>query len=105
VEPLRRKQFWTSEKRAGAELKAALDRLAVVREGWREILPSDKLRNQAEDLLDTYALRAADSLQLASALIWCQQRAQDRKFISTDHRLCDAARRVGFAVISPAALS
>jgi predicted nucleic acid-binding protein len=85
--------------------KAALDRLAVVREGWREVLPSDKLRNQAENLLDTHALRAADSLQLASALIWCQQRARERKFISNDHRLGETARILGFAVISPAAFS
>jgi uncharacterized protein len=85
--------------------KAAMDRLAVVKEGWRELLPSDKLRDQAQDLLDTHALRAADSLQLASALIWCQQRARERKFISNDQRLCDAARSLGFAVISPAAFS
>jgi uncharacterized protein len=85
--------------------KAALDRLGVVRDGWREMLPSDKLRDHAQELLDIYALRAADSLQLASALIWCQQRAQERKFISNDQRLCDAARNVGFAVISPAAFS
>jgi predicted nucleic acid-binding protein len=85
--------------------KAALDRLAVLRDGWREVLPSDKLRDQAESLLETHALRAADSLQLASALIWCQQRTQERKFISNDQRLCEAALSVGFAIISPAASS
>ena len=83
--------------------RAALDRLAVLREGWREVLPTDKLRNQAESLLDTHALRAADSLQLASALAWCQQRAQTKMFISNDQRLCEAALSVGFAVIRPAA--
>ena len=84
--------------------KAALHRLAVVKEGWREVLPSDNLRDQAENLLDTHALRAADSLQLAAALIWCRQRARERKLISNDQRLCEAARSMGFVVISPAAI-
>jgi predicted nucleic acid-binding protein len=82
--------------------KAALSRLVVLSEGWREVLPSDKLRDQAGVLLDTYPLRAADALQLASALAWCQQRAGGRTLIANDARLCDAARRVGFAVTSPA---
>jgi hypothetical protein len=30
--------------------KAALDRLAVLRDGWREVLPSERLRNRAESL-------------------------------------------------------
>jgi predicted nucleic acid-binding protein len=68
------------------------------------VLPSDKLRDLAEHLLDAHALRAADSLQLASALIWRQQRAQERKFISNDQRLCAPARSVGFAVMSSAAI-
>jgi predicted nucleic acid-binding protein len=81
--------------------QAALDRLAVVSRGWREVLPSDKLRDQAGALLDTYSLRAADSLQLASAMIWSQQRAAGRKFVSNDLRLCEAAGRLGFTVMSP----
>ncbi len=81
--------------------QAALNRLSLLNRGWREILPSDKLRIQAEVLLDTYSLRSADSLQLASAMIWCQQRPARQRFVSTDLRLCQAARLAGFAIISP----
>jgi predicted nucleic acid-binding protein len=82
--------------------QAALNRLSVLSRGWREVLPSDKLRAQAEVLLDMYSLRAADSLQLASAMIWCQQRTARQRFVSSDLRLCHAAAEAGFAVVSPA---
>jgi predicted nucleic acid-binding protein len=82
--------------------QAALNRLSVLSRGWREVLPSDKLRDQAGVLLDTYSLRAADSLQLASAMIWCQQRTARQRFISSDLRLCQTAAQAGFAVVTPA---
>src|SRR5215475_5769086 len=64
------------------EKKGALSRLDVLSRAWREILPSDSLRDLAGQLLDTYELRAADSLQLAAALTWCQHRPSRRAFLS-----------------------
>jgi predicted nucleic acid-binding protein len=81
--------------------QAALNRLSVLSRGWREVLPSDKLRGQAQVLLDTYSLPGADSLQLASAMIWCQQRTARQRFVSSDLRLCHAAAQAGFAIVSP----
>jgi uncharacterized protein len=83
----------------GAEKQRALDRLATLRRGWREILPDDSVRALATQLLDSYPLRASDSLQLAAALTWCQQRPAQRSFISGDQRLCDAAEAAGFVSI------
>ena len=82
--------------------QAALNRLSVLSRGWREVLPTDKLRAQAGGLLDMYSLCAAASLQLASAMIWCQQRTARQRFVSNDLRLCHAAAQAGFAVVSPA---
>jgi predicted nucleic acid-binding protein len=82
--------------------QAALNRLSVLGRGWREVLPTDTLRAQAGGLLDMYSLCAADSLQLASAMIWCQQRTARQRFVSNDLRLCHAAAQAGFAVVSPA---
>jgi predicted nucleic acid-binding protein len=82
------------------EKQGAVSRLALLRRGWREILPDDALRELASRLLDVYALRASDSLQLAAALTWCQQRPAQRRFISGDQRLCDAAEVAGFVVIA-----
>ena len=82
------------------EQKGALARLDILSRGWREILPTDSLRDLARQLLDTYELRAADSLQLAAALTWCQHRPSRRGFLSADHRLSKCATAAGFSVIA-----
>jgi predicted nucleic acid-binding protein len=79
--------------------KGALSRLEMLSQGWREILPSDPLRELSTQLLETYELRAADSLQLAAALTWCQQRPAGRTFICADQRLSKKAAAAGFAVV------
>ena len=83
---------------AGSERDGAVARLSLLGQGWREILPDDALRALAGTLLDTYPLRASESLQLASALIWCQQRPEGKTFVCGDKRLSDAAKSAGFAV-------
>lgn len=82
-----------------AEKQGALSRLDLLSRGWREVLPGDHVRDLARKLLDAHELRAADSLQLAAALTWCQQRPARRDFICADQRLSKAAAAVGFAVI------
>ena len=79
--------------------QGALARLRVLSRGWKEILPGDEVRELAGDLLDKFSLRSADSLQLAAALTWCQQRPSKRIFVCGDLRLCDAAEKAGFSVL------
>jgi len=81
------------------EKQGALSRLNLLCRGWREILPADQARDLAARLLDTHDLRAADSLQLAAALIWCQQGPAKRNFVCGDQRLSKAAASVGFSVL------
>ena len=81
------------------EKKGALARLEMISRGWREILPGDQLRGLAMRLLDVYELRAADSLQLAAALTWCQERPSKRNFVCGDQRLSRAAESAGFFVL------
>ena len=80
------------------EKQGALSRLALLSRGWREILPGDPLRDLAMRLLDAHELRAADSFQLAAALIWSQQRPAKRTFVCADQRLSKAAEAAGFSV-------
>ena len=82
------------------EKKGALSRLALLSGGWREILPGDTLRDMAVRLLEARELRAADSLQLAAALVWCQQRPARRNFVCADERLAKAAEAEGFSIIT-----
>jgi predicted nucleic acid-binding protein len=79
--------------------QGAVARLQLLSRSWREILPSDQLRESAIELLNNYPLRAADSLQLSASLIWCNQRPAKRIFICADHRLSRGATSAGFSVL------
>ncbi len=92
-------RFHRLGKLKDAEKQGALSRLNMLSHGWREILPADQLRDLATRLLDIHDLRAADSLQLAAALTWCQQHPAKRKFVCGDQRLSKAATSAGFSVI------
>jgi len=91
---LHRDQEITDSGKAGA-----LARLQYLSRSWAEILPSDEIRQLATKALDSYFLRAADSFQMAAALIWCEQRSSRRSFVCADQRLAKAAGAAGFSVI------
>lgn len=63
---------------------------------WSMIQPSDSLRARATELVERYDLRAADALQLAAALEWCEGAPQDRVFLTADQKLREAALLSGF---------
>jgi uncharacterized protein len=82
-----------------AGMQGALARLLLLSRSWREILPTIQIRDSAIRCLEVHPLRAANSLQLASALIWCDQRPARRHFICADQRLAVAARSAGFTLL------
>ena len=65
-------------------------------DSWSVIQPSDALRAKAVKLVDLYDLRAADALQLAAALEWCEDAPQGRVFLTADQKLREAAVLGGF---------
>lgn len=85
---------------APADATSALQRLGRVKSSWQEILPSEPLRDLAERLLRVHPLRAADSLQLAAALVAAEREPVTLELVSLDERLNDAASREGFRVVS-----
>jgi len=68
----------------------------LVARSWSAIQPSEILRTRALQLVDRYDLRAADSLQLAAALEWCEETPNGKTFFTADGRLRDAALLAGF---------
>jgi predicted nucleic acid-binding protein len=80
-------------------LDGARDRLWAFLEDAHAIAPGDQLRDRAHRLLAVHALRAADALQLAAALVWADERPAGLEFVSLDDRLGEAARREGFRVV------
>jgi predicted nucleic acid-binding protein len=81
-----------SEQNAGR----AVGRLMQLQERWVEITATDQVRDIALEVVRIYDVRAADSLQLASALIWCKQKPRNRLFVCFDQKLAAAAKAVGF---------
>jgi predicted nucleic acid-binding protein len=90
---LRMKQL---SNREHVEAQISLEKL---RSSWREVVPNDELRHQAERLAERFTLRAADALQLAAALAWRLGKPNGRAFISGDAQLLQAARQLGFHAI------
>lgn len=82
----------------GNPAQAALARLEAFCEDVDQISATDPVRRRAIRLLSTHALRAGDALQLAAALVWCEENPQGEQFICLDDRLRGAARAEGFDV-------
>ncbi|HKR14727.1 MAG TPA: hypothetical protein VJT15_21850 [Pyrinomonadaceae bacterium] len=82
-----------------SESKQAFARLDYLRDRWNEIQPSEEMRDRAERLLRIHRLRAADALQLAAALVWCEDHPRGRTLIGADGNLSEAAGAEGFTVI------
>ena len=68
----------------------------VLADSWSVIQPSDALRAHATQLVERLELRAADALQLAAALEWCEHAPQGRVFLTADQKLREAALLSGF---------
>jgi uncharacterized protein len=71
----------------------------MLSERWQEIGSLELVRSRALRLINTHALPAADALQLAAALVVCDERPESLSFVCLDDRLRDAARREGFRVL------
>jgi hypothetical protein len=80
---------------AAAVALETLDHL--VRE-WREVPPTEALRNDSQRLVRVHDLRAGDAFQLAAARIAADGEPGALPFVTLDERLALAASREGFPV-------
>jgi predicted nucleic acid-binding protein len=87
---MRMKQLTTRDWAKASNLARNLSGL------WSVIQPSDSLRATSMQLVDRYDLRAADSLQLAATLEWCEYDPEGRVFLTAAQKLRDAALLIGF---------
>lgn len=89
-------------ERDGGEREDVADarsKLRLLVERWEEVNSIENVRARALRLLSTHRLRAADALQLAAALVFCDERTESLPFVSLDDRLGDAARKERFPVL------
>lgn len=83
------------------EVAAHLSRLNALSQVWYEVQPSRRIKTVAQRLLRVHPLRAADSLQLASALVASEDDPTSLGFVCFDARLNQAAAREGFTILTP----
>jgi predicted nucleic acid-binding protein len=92
----RRDRDGSLEVGPGATARKSLVELS---RSWEEVVALDAVRSRAIRLLRSHPLRATDALQLAAALVVCDERPENLPFVSLDDRLNDAARKEGFPVV------
>ncbi len=80
-----------------AQRTRAEKRLETLEKIWQEIQPNTKIKELARTFPSLYGLKAADSLQLAAALVWCKENPKGKDFVSGDEKLIKAAEVIGFA--------
>lgn len=91
---LRRNAIITPE-----EEQQCRNRLNQLSMAWSEVEPSEKLRQLSRQLLLRQDIRAADTFQLASAIIWAEGDFEERGFVTLDRKLRTAAQSEGFNIL------
>lgn len=64
-----------------------------------EVPATDGVRALALRVVRVHALRTADALQLAAALVWADGVLAGRELVTRDQRLAEAAAREGFTIL------
>lgn len=82
-----------------ADLRTCEQRLDRLATSWTEVQPCEPVRDVAERVLRTHALRAADAVQLAASLVLFDLRPKGRAFVTLDRGLATAATQEGFDVV------
>lgn len=73
-------------------------RLVRLENKWSVIETQTLTIEIARTFPSIYGLKAMDSLQLASALVWCKELPKNKDFVSADARLLKVGDAVGFNV-------
>jgi predicted nucleic acid-binding protein len=79
-------------------MTGVLERLRRLRAHWHEVQPAKSVRDVAMRLLRVHPLRAADALQLSSAVVASNHDPVTFEFVTLDGRMSMAAQREGFSV-------
>ncbi len=73
-------------------------RLEILEKVWTEIKPESRIKELARTFPKHHGLKAADSLQLAAALVWYKEIPKNKDFVSGDAKLLKVAEDVGFTI-------
>ena len=76
-----------------------LSKTGPLAQSAEEVQPTEEVRQTALRLMRVHELRAADSLQLAAALVWARHVPTGLEFVCMDGRLRGAAEKEGFSIL------
>ena len=85
---------------SNSQVNSAVRSLRSDMGAWHEVQPLSSVRSEAQRLLRVHSLRAADSLQLAAAVVASGGKPYRLGLVCSDERLASAAMREGFEVIA-----
>ncbi len=85
---------------AAPQLVAAKREVLRAWERWTEITAVEVVRRHAERVVETHALRAADALQIAAAIVAAEDDPPAFEFVTFDSDQAAAAEREGFRVLT-----
>ncbi len=74
------------------------NRLLFVEAQWVKIETTSRIIEIGRTFPALYGLKAMDCLQLAAALVWCNEYPKNRNFIAGDGKLLKAAESAGFTI-------
>jgi predicted nucleic acid-binding protein len=86
---------------APAAATEAFHRLRALAASWNLVEPGEAVREGALRLLRVHPLTAADSQQLAAAIVAAENRPSSLELVTLDERLATAAEREGFRLLRP----
>jgi hypothetical protein len=78
--------------------REAIQRTQDIFDGLSRVTAWGRVTDRAIRLLDLHAVRSADAMQLASALVTARENPAQLPFVTLDLRLAEAAEKEGFAV-------
>ncbi len=82
-----------------ADYSRIISKIGPLAQMCEEVQPSEEVRQTALRLIRIHDLRAADSFQLAAALVWARHMPTGIEFVCMDSKLKLAAEKEGFAVL------
>jgi predicted nucleic acid-binding protein len=82
-------------------LAAARRAILSVWDRWSEVSAVDLVRRQAERIVESHPLRAADALQIGAALVAAGDDPEALTFVTLDADQAEAAGREGLLVLGP----
>lgn len=78
------------------QFETAHNRLLSYSSSWQIVVPCQELLDEQKRLLRVHPLRAADSIQLGSAILASAKNPKMLEFVSLDVKLSHAASKEGF---------